>query len=230
MLYPIAETFHSIKGEGQWTGTPMKFIRLAGCNVGQVKQITGQPSVGVGLEERRPAWQCHTYDNRPFWCDTDFHKYQELSEEELLADVWEKRIVLTGGEPLIHGRKLQPLIRLAHSKGLLVHLETSGTLSPRDDCGAADEGCYIDWIAVSPKLGYRGDMLEDADEIKLLVDENFDDEQVPSEALRHPRVWLLPIGETRALIQTNINKCFEIQKKHPSWALCVQLHKVLGIL
>ncbi|MCH2543374.1 MAG: 7-carboxy-7-deazaguanine synthase QueE, partial [Candidatus Atelocyanobacterium sp. ALOHA_A2.5_9] len=32
--YPIAETFHSIQGEGAWTGVSAFFIRLAGCNVG----------------------------------------------------------------------------------------------------------------------------------------------------------------------------------------------------
>ena len=56
MLYPVAEVFHSIKGEGFWTGVPMKFIRLAGCTVGKVVPIedlkmANVPNVGIGLEE-----------------------------------------------------------------------------------------------------------------------------------------------------------------------------------
>ena len=31
--YPIAETFHSLQGEGAWAGTNAFFIRLAGCDV-----------------------------------------------------------------------------------------------------------------------------------------------------------------------------------------------------
>ncbi|MGK7880776.1 MAG: 7-carboxy-7-deazaguanine synthase QueE, partial [Crocosphaera sp.] len=31
--YPIVETFHSLQGEGTWTGTNAFFIRLAGCDV-----------------------------------------------------------------------------------------------------------------------------------------------------------------------------------------------------
>ena len=32
--HPIVETFHSVQGEGFWTGTNAFFIRLAGCDVG----------------------------------------------------------------------------------------------------------------------------------------------------------------------------------------------------
>ncbi|UXE64935.1 MAG: hypothetical protein KA717_22975 [Woronichinia naegeliana WA131] len=31
--YLIAETFHSLQGEGAWAGTNAFFIRLAGCDV-----------------------------------------------------------------------------------------------------------------------------------------------------------------------------------------------------
>ena len=33
ITYPIVETFHSLQGEGTWTGVNAFFIRLAGCDV-----------------------------------------------------------------------------------------------------------------------------------------------------------------------------------------------------
>ena len=32
MTLRVLEIFDSIQGEGHWTGTPMTFVRLAGCN------------------------------------------------------------------------------------------------------------------------------------------------------------------------------------------------------
>ena len=235
MLYPIAETFHSIKGEGYWTGVPMKFIRFAGCNVGKVVTRAGDkvdtsgheaihPLVGIGLEEKRPAWQCHTYDNRPFWCDTDFHKYEELDEEQLLHDVWEGRIVLTGGEPLIHLEKLGPLLELARKRDLKVHIETSGTIDWR---GHFNPGS---WFAVAPKANYIPELFYAANEIKLLVDKNFDLDTVPEEIFNHKRVYLMPINGVKEHNKRNVELCMEIQKEHPKWTLCAQLHKFLGVL
>ncbi len=34
MLLPIIETFHTLQGEGAWTGTAAWFVRLGGCDVG----------------------------------------------------------------------------------------------------------------------------------------------------------------------------------------------------
>ncbi|KKK67234.1 hypothetical protein LCGC14_2956090, partial [marine sediment metagenome] len=105
---PVAEIFHSIQGEGQYAGTPMLFIRLAGCSVGKPQsaktsddwantKISGS-SLGRAvpiLRTSRTAWLCHTYDGRPFWCDTDFNKKLDATPEWLLSDCWEKHICLT---------------------------------------------------------------------------------------------------------------------------------------
>ena len=50
----VNEIFHSIQGEGRYTGTPAVFLRFAGCNLN--------------------CW----------FCDTEFHSFTEMSEEEIV--------------------------------------------------------------------------------------------------------------------------------------------------
>ncbi len=100
-LLPIVETFHSIQGEGFWTGSSAFFIRLAGCDVG-----------------------CP-------WCDTKHswpmaHHPQQAINTLVEAAVAARpfMVVITGGEPSMHD--LSDLTAALHEAGLRVHLETSG--------------------------------------------------------------------------------------------------------
>lgn len=99
---PVVETFHSVQGEGFWTGVSAFFIRLAGCDVG-----------------------CS-------WCDTKHSwPMQSHPKREILALVAEAiaanpfMVVITGGEPLMHD--LTRLTQALKASGLRVHLETSGS-------------------------------------------------------------------------------------------------------
>lgn len=98
---PVVETFHSLQGEGAWTGVSAFFIRLAGCDVGCT------------------------------WCDTkeswNPKRHQQRNLAKLQKEAKEKAsciVVITGGEPLIHD--LNPLTSSLRAAGLRVHLETSG--------------------------------------------------------------------------------------------------------
>ncbi|MBE9167276.1 7-carboxy-7-deazaguanine synthase QueE [Pleurocapsales cyanobacterium LEGE 06147] len=101
ITYPIVETFHSIQGEGAWTGVNAFFIRLGGCDV-----------------------HCP-------WCDTKQSWNPKHHPQIALKDIAEEAkaanpaiVVITGGEPLMHN--LEPLTKELHQLGLRVHLETSG--------------------------------------------------------------------------------------------------------
>ena len=227
MIFPIAEVFHSIQGEGYWTGTPMMFVRLAGCSVGkQVSTTTdtgnkypGSPFLQVN---HQPAWLCHSYDGKPFWCDTDFNKYKEMTGEELLTECSEEHVCFTGGEPLIHLGDLIPLIN-KFTEYVQVHIETSGTV---------DWGCepLVDiWLTVAPKQGYLPGMLERADEIKVLVDENTSLTGFPAAILEHPRVYLQPINYETEVCKESLENCLRILRTFPQWKLSAQLHKLIGV-
>ena len=101
ITYPIVETFHSVQGEGYWTGVNAFFIRLGGCDV-----------------------HCP-------WCDTkhswNAQRHPQKSPEELANTARKVNpaiVVITGGEPLMHD--LFPLTKVLRDRGMQVHLETSG--------------------------------------------------------------------------------------------------------
>jgi 7-carboxy-7-deazaguanine synthase len=218
---PIAEDFHSLQGEGQWVGTPMHFIRLAGCSVGQPEGLeTNAANAFPLLKTGNAAWRCHTYDGREFFCDTDFHLREWANFAQLLDDTWETHICLTGGEPLMHGDKLRVFAEEAQEREIKVHIETSGTIF------WFMQGV---WISVSPKLNFLPDMIGMADEIKLLVDEHFDLGKVPASVFDHERVYVQPINDELALNMGNFKRCMDILHIKPQWRMSVQMHKLVGL-
>jgi organic radical activating enzyme len=100
--YPVMEHFHTIQGEGVFTGHSAYFIRLAGCDVG-----------------------CHWCDVKDSW---DADKHPRMSVDTLTEFVRASGapiVVITGGEPLLHD--LGPLTASLKSLGVRIHLETSGS-------------------------------------------------------------------------------------------------------
>ena len=105
MRYRVNEIFLSLQGEGFWTGTPMVFLRLSGCNL-----------------------SC------PF-CDTDFFAFTEMSADGIVSEVLRaagecRRVCITGGEPLL--QLDGELISALHAAGFTLHLETNGTIAAPD--------------------------------------------------------------------------------------------------
>lgn len=98
----IIEVFHSVQGEGPFTGLRTSFIRTARCNL------------------------------RCSWCDTpySFGPGRERSIPSLLREVRRHRTryaCLTGGEPLLQGDSPR-LLRELHAVGLTTVVETGGSL------------------------------------------------------------------------------------------------------
>jgi 7-carboxy-7-deazaguanine synthase len=228
-LVPLAEHFHSIQGEGFWVGTPMHFIRVAGCPVG-LKATNDFVNANKGtipiLQNGHRGSKCKTYDGRYFDCDTDFAVHERYTIDTLIKETHEEHICLTGGEPLAHQGKpwFGELLETAYSAHKQIHIETSGTI-------LLERGPWRShlWITIAPKEGVLTQMLYRAEEIKLLVDENFDLNTLPAgfeDAKAH--IYLCPINDEKEVNQRNVAICMSLLVACPHWRLSAQWHKFIG--
>jgi 7-carboxy-7-deazaguanine synthase len=99
----ITEIYKSLQGESTYAGLPCIFVRLTGCNL------------------------------RCSWCDSEytFVGGRKMTQQEIFNDIKrlspnEGLIEITGGEPLLQGRELFPLMDQLLQTGYHVLLETSG--------------------------------------------------------------------------------------------------------
>jgi organic radical activating enzyme len=206
--YDVAEKFHSVQGEGMYAGTPMAFIRFVGCSVG--KKI------------------CQ-------YCDTDFDRpYEHLgggdfTTEELLDFVGSyEHVCLTGGEPLDQP-ELHALIGALSAEGCTTHIETSGTIVPE---WLADSGVFL---TVCPKPGWKPEIIEMADEVKVIVPGLGNTLGWPT--IRNAKLWaqggkvvyLQPRNAKLDIDYNHLRVCEELCKQNPELRLSVQLHKILRV-
>lgn len=211
MKYPLAEKFRAPQGEGLYTGTPMAFVRLVGCSVGQDVCTA---------------------------CDTDFHAMHPplggglFTAEEIVE--WAKpyrHMCVTGGEPL--DRDLADLFEVARKTGVKVHIETSGTKRP----GWLTNVLYFKehWLCVSPKPGYLDEMITDADEVKVIIGGLGDGPGWPTvaDAVRWADagklVYIQPRNQRLTVDKMAMDEVLGVLHEYPQLRLSCQLHKYLGV-
>jgi len=199
---PVVETFHSLQGEGLHAGRSAFFIRLGGC------------TVGCSWCDTKQSWPQGVHPRRSL---------QELAwEAAAAARAGAAFVVITGGEPLHH--QLDALGRALEPAGLPLHLETSGvdSLSGR-----------FAWITLSPKRHRPPGqaLLACCQELKVIVHEPEDlrfAEAMAAAALaagNRPALLLQPGWQSDAGQELAV----EHVRRHPSWRLSLQSHKLLGV-
>jgi organic radical activating enzyme len=153
------------------------------------------------IESKKHSF-CSTFTGQTFLCDTDYHKVDSKSENELVTLLQgERHVCVTGGEPFLHN--LTPLVLAMQEAGVTVHVETSGTLpivfplvrvplpslesdahlpmhqpfetdlTPETLGHAGIIKRHMLWITCSPKADYLPEALADVNEIKILVGPRF---------------------------------------------------------
>ena len=221
--------FHTIQGEGPFTGTPAIFIRLAGCNL------------------------CCP------GCDTDYTTgREEISVVDLASKVQNlsarfpntKLAVITGGEPF--RQNLRSLLNHLRAQGFYVQVETNGTLPPTPGMDWSvnhweKDGCYI---VCSPKTGKINNfILQSACAFKYVIKDGDVDntDGLPIHALNHPchpkvarppfvnligpgsQVYVQPMDEKDdTKYVNNVEATKESALKH-GYTLQLQTHKLIWV-
>lgn len=229
-VYPVSEIFYSIQGEGAQSGTPMIFLRLAGCTVG--KPYTNEEKKTQGLEIFQN--RCKIYDSREFPCDTDYRCHSKMTIEEILQSIKNehpkcKWVSITGGEPLMHD--LTELLEALHSNWYYTHLETSGTIPISVELQRNLE--TINYIVVSPKFPFLDEYINIADEFRVLVDQDFNWDSLP-DVLKNPEenfvnLYISPVNGVKSITESNVKKCLDIIRDHPEVMVSLQVHKIMGV-
>ena len=194
--YPLMEDFYTIQGEGTHTGKAAYFIRLAGCDV--------------------QCWWCDVKDS---WDESKHPRVKTGKIVDRAVDSGAPIAVITGGEPLLHN--LEPLTVRLKSKGLQVHIETSGS-SPLSG--------QLDWITLSPKRFKKplDEVFPYVDELKVVVLKNKDLEWAVVNAEKCPdgtRFLLQPEWETPSSMKLIV----DFVKNNPQWGISLQTHKFLNV-
>jgi organic radical activating enzyme len=100
-VLPLMEHFHTLQGEGRFTGQSAYFLRLGGCDVG-----------------------CVWCDVKESW-DMAAHPLTSVTQMvEAVVNSGSHIAVVTGGEPLMHN--LDHLTEQLQASGIKTHIETSG--------------------------------------------------------------------------------------------------------
>ena len=140
------EIFASLQGEGLSSGQPCAFIRLSRCNLACVWCDTAYTwrFEGDAALPARPHRDGVAYDRKA--------NQVALSPEDAaraIAALPPRRLVVTGGEPLLQGSALGELAALLPDHA--IEVETNGTVAPH-----AGFDAFVDHYTVSPKLAHSG--------------------------------------------------------------------------
>lgn len=136
------EIFASLQGEGPSAGQPCAFVRLSRCNLACVWCDTAYTWRFEG--DNRPHRDEIAYDRK-----ANQVALSALEAARMIDRLPPRRLVVTGGEPLLQGAALAELAALLPEHA--IEVETNGTVEP-----PARFDAYVEQYTVSPKLAHSG--------------------------------------------------------------------------
>lgn len=195
----INEIFKSIQGEGSFLGMSCVFIRTQGCNL-----------------------TCTFCDTKETWGN----RGTEMTIADIVATVNNLAgnnplVIITGGEPCMQ-KDMQDLVDQLLVSNFVVAMESNGTLE-------APKGLSCLTVSPKPESGYKINPSVHPDELKYVVTETFNADEIITEGLRDVyagKIWLQPDGND---MQNMWKKCYEIAMKDSRLRVGVQLHKLMEV-
>jgi organic radical activating enzyme len=213
--------FATLQGEGITSGLPAVFLRLHFCNL-----------------KCRWCDTKYTWDitKKEFWQEPEDWSYEETVAK--IIDTWnsvffneiERRLVITGGEPLLQQRKIVKLLQKL--PGWEIEIETNGTILPLPDLYTCQFNC-------SPKLANSGNILNirykpkvlrlinglPKSQFKFVVTSQFDLDEVSKIIkecnLNVKKVLIMPEGCTKEEVEANLNLVRKEVKKR-GWKITLR--------
>lgn len=218
---PDDPTQFYFQGEGRTMGQSAGFIRLKWCNL-----------------------RCDFCDSKDAWdptCSLNEGVVSMTTKEivDLMESFdWhdlEKRVVITGGEPLVQREATLDLLKRFKELGYQTEIEDNAVIIPTDD-----ELKYVDHWNSSPKLASSGNDLSrrNIEALKKLVESgkaifkfvicSEEDEQEVLELQKladipDEMIWLMPEGYDKESQAAHIPMTTKLCEKH-GWTLAKRLH------
>ena len=230
----VPEIFDTIQGEGRNMGQPATFLRLSNCNL----QCTWCDTPYTWNWEGTPYE--HEDGDKYIRQDEQANLDVETIVTELLThDI--KRLVISGGEPMIQQKGIYELVGLLKTADpeRQVEIETNGTIPP-----SAELAGLVDQFNVSPKLENSGNKKDKRDkpkametfvqlpnaDFKFVLGSPDDIEEVLELVDRYEipanRVFLMPEGRTKEKIEEGQKDLVEFCEKY-GFNLSTRLHLIL---
>ena len=218
----ISEVFYSIQGEGKTVGIPSVFVRLGGCNL----ICGGKGTIQDGELHNDAEWRC---DSIEVWTKAQQKPVSTILPPDCIrAIVNGAHVILTGGEPMIQQKRLQPFIEYIKeyiNPQAFFEVETNGTIMPNDYML-----CNIDLWNCSPKLRNAGmetektfkkDVIEKLNTVNAIFKFVINDikEWVEIQKYYLPlvdkeKIYLMPAGENQSLLKENKLNVVELAKEN----------------
>ncbi|MFW5725965.1 MAG: 7-carboxy-7-deazaguanine synthase QueE [Bacteroidota bacterium] len=163
---------------------------------------------------------CHWCDVKESW-DASVHPL--TTTEEILENIKKypaRSVVITGGEPLMYN--LDHLCALLKENNISIFLETSGTFPLSG---------VFDWICLSPKpqVEPRRDMLQLADELKVIICDHEDFLWAEKNVSRVKQKCLLYLQPEWSRYKKMLPAIVDYVMNHPWWMISLQSHKFMNI-
>lgn len=214
------EIFQSIQGEGRSMGEPAAFVRLKHCNLACV------------WCDSKDAWDPNCSLNEGTVKMT-IQEVVDLVESFDWKDK-QKRVVVTGGEPLLQKECIQLLSEFKHN-GYIVEIEDNATLNPEEWLP------YVDLWNSSPKLASSDNseitrrnilalktLVESKKAIfKFVITSEEDLKEILElqelAGIPNDMIWLMPEGYTKESLEQSTPIAEKIAKEH-GWVIARRLH------